>query len=87
MVELVRFVAFKEILKVFFPDSVDSADFDAFQFFVFNELQHCQVMELQVIRDLFRCEKPHFFAWFYLALLYFSLFIFILQMFSSVFIN
>lgn len=51
---LVCFISFQEILKIFFANSIHSSDFYTFQPFIFDELQHGQVMQLKIGRDLFR---------------------------------
>jgi hypothetical protein len=36
----------EEVIEVGFTDSVDPAELDAFQTFVFDELEHSQMMQL-----------------------------------------
>ena len=56
-IKLACFIPFQEAGKVFFSDSINPANFYAFYFFIFDELKHGQVMQLQILSDLFGCHE------------------------------
>lgn len=48
----------KEIIQIFFSNPVNASEFNAFKILTANELEYRQVMKLQRLCDLFRCQQP-----------------------------